>query len=357
VGNQVFSNNASALLAASINDTDLTVQVDAGFGALFPNPGASESFQGAMVNASGDLEIFTCTSRASDILTVVRGQEGTTAQAWVNGVTRVELRNTKETMEEFIQRSGDTMTGDLSMGGNDLTNARIDAPVITGGQAVAMALRGVEDDSSNEVFVPNDGTRATASGAQIMTLDDNVMDLMPVGAIILWNAGLIALPDDWQICDGTNGSPDLTDVFVRGAGGAYALNSTGGSDTAGGTTDAEGDHEHSGNVGDTAITEAQMPEHHHRVWGSVKNPGGGVTSFGFKNSDAHSIAGITLDDAGDSYGDTMGGIGSEQVIEDTGSDDTHTHANQGEDGEHTHELGTVETVPAYRAIYYVMKVA
>ena len=33
----------------------------------------------------------------------------------------------------------------------------------------------------------------------------------------------------WQICDGTNGTPDLRSKFVMGAGGGVALGSTGGS--------------------------------------------------------------------------------------------------------------------------------
>jgi hypothetical protein len=217
-------------------------------------------------------------------------------------------------------------------------------------------MRGTEDDASNELSVPGDGSRATAGGSPILTESDGIMQLMPIGSIILWNAGLGGRPTDWELCDGNNGTPDLRDLFVRGAGGAYTLGNAGGSDTASGTTDSEGDHEHSGNVEATILDIAEMPEHHHRVWGSFLFPGGGITSTGLREGSAHSVSASTRDDASDEYAEVMGGIGAEQIIEDTGSGNSHTHANKGEDGAHTHDLGTVETVPKFRAIYYIMKV-
>jgi hypothetical protein len=39
------------------------------------------------------------------------------------------------------------------------------------------------------------------------------------------------IPAGWQLCDGTNGTPDMRDKFVLGAGGAYAIGDTGGQDT------------------------------------------------------------------------------------------------------------------------------
>lgn len=61
---QLFGNNASALLVASISDSDLTIQVQNGFGALFPNPGADEYFLVTIENDSGDIEVVKVTTRA-----------------------------------------------------------------------------------------------------------------------------------------------------------------------------------------------------------------------------------------------------------------------------------------------------
>lgn len=48
------------------------------------------------------------------------------------------------------------------------------------------------------------------------------------GMIVLWSGAVIDIPDGWQLCDGTNGTPDLQDKFVPGAGGAYAPEDAGG---------------------------------------------------------------------------------------------------------------------------------
>lgn len=54
---------------------------------------------------------------------------------------------------------------------------------------------------------------------------------VPAGCILLW-AGLLAnIPAGWNLCDGTNGTPDLRDKFVKGAGAAEEPGGTGGAAT------------------------------------------------------------------------------------------------------------------------------
>jgi len=40
---------------------------------------------------------------------------------------------------------------------------------------------------------------------------------VPVGGIILWSGTIAAIPGNWALCDGNNGTPDLRDRFVVGA--------------------------------------------------------------------------------------------------------------------------------------------
>ena len=44
----------------------------------------------------------------------------------------------------------------------------------------------------------------------------------------MWNGVVGTIPAGWVLCDGTNGTPDLRDRFVPGAGGALAPGDTGG---------------------------------------------------------------------------------------------------------------------------------
>lgn len=52
---------------------------------------------------------------------------------------------------------------------------------------------------------------------------------IPSGGIILWSGSTGSVPSGWYLCDGTNGTPDLRDRFIVGAGNTYAVNATGGS--------------------------------------------------------------------------------------------------------------------------------
>lgn len=59
---------------------------------------------------------------------------------------------------------------------------------------------------------------ASATGATI-----------PAGLISLWSGSIGSIPTGWYLCDGTNGTPDLRDRFIVGAGTTYAVTATGGS--------------------------------------------------------------------------------------------------------------------------------
>jgi len=194
--NIVFTNNASALLAATINSTALSIQVAAGYGANFPSPTGDQYFYLTLEDDAGTIEIVKITGRASDILTLDsvadRGQDGTTAATHALNTTRCELRLVKSTMEEFLQKNGGGMTGDLDMNANNLVDAYLtgSATRMLAGQIVNVPLRGLLDTSTNEIAVPTDGTsRATAGGTAILAVgDDIVAELDTAGVIILDSA-------------------------------------------------------------------------------------------------------------------------------------------------------------------------
>ena len=103
-----FTNNASATLAASINSTVTTIALAAGNGALFPSTGGGDYFFVTLVDSSNNLEIVKVTARAVDNLTVVRGQDGTTAKSFVAG-DKVELRPVAAALEAIQTESTDAI--------------------------------------------------------------------------------------------------------------------------------------------------------------------------------------------------------------------------------------------------------
>ena len=191
----IFTNNASSLLAATINTIDTMVQVEAGFGVNYPSPTGSQFFYVTLEDDSGNSEIMKCTNRSTDLLTVVRGQDGTVGQNFILGTTRVELRTTAAVLEEFVQISGDAMTGNLDFATNEIQNAELTGTtVITGGQSVGMSVRGTLDQTDNEIVVPaGSGVRATAGGADLVVDTDDIAALLDVGGVIDFNEATVGI--------------------------------------------------------------------------------------------------------------------------------------------------------------------
>ncbi|MBA7678089.1 hypothetical protein ES703_86360 [subsurface metagenome] len=48
------------------------------------------------------------------------------------------------------------------------------------------------------------------------------------GLIVLWSGAIVDIPTGWVLCDGNNGTPDLRDKFIVGAGNTYAVGAAGG---------------------------------------------------------------------------------------------------------------------------------
>ena len=96
----LFTNNASATLASSIGTTDTTIVVAAGQGARFPSPGIGDWFYLTIVDSSNNIEIVKVTARATDVLTVQRGQDNTAARAYTSGAV-IELRAVAAVFADF----------------------------------------------------------------------------------------------------------------------------------------------------------------------------------------------------------------------------------------------------------------
>lgn len=103
--------------------------------------------------------------------------------------------------------------------------------------------------------------------------------VMPRGAVIAWHGTIVSIPAGWHLCDGTNVGgygvvPDLTDKFIMGAGDTFDPGDTGGSPSI--VSAAEGGHLHT--VGNTVLTEAQLPPHEHFLFANVEDFAGAAIS-------------------------------------------------------------------------------
>ena len=95
--------------------------------------------------------------------------------------------------------------------------------------------------------------------------DESFGGSVPIGGIIDWSGSVADIPDRWALCDGTNGTPNLTGRFVIHAdadsGGSYDVGDTGGAATVALSTAQLPAHGHGS--GSLAFTGVAVPNHAH----------------------------------------------------------------------------------------------
>ncbi len=76
----------------------------------------------------------------------------------------------------------------------------------------------------------NDLEQNNADLQDILMIASNlpIYETIPMGLISLGYGAANAVPDDWALCDGTNGTLDLKNRFVVDTGSSYTVGSTGG---------------------------------------------------------------------------------------------------------------------------------
>ena len=94
-------------------------------------------------------------------------------------------------------------------------------------------------------------------------------DAFITGMIMLWSGATDAVPSGWKLCNGSNGTPDLRDKFVVGAGNSYDVNATGGSKDA-----IVVSHNHSASTSVSGST-ASAGNHRHAIKRSNSDSGFG----------------------------------------------------------------------------------
>ena len=173
---------------------------------------------------------------------------------------------------------------------------------------------------------------------------------VPAGGIIMWSGAVVAIPSGWVICDGANGTPDLRNRFLVGAGDTYAVGATGGAATV--TLDATQIPAHS-HTADGNLTAASAGSHTHT--GTTASNGDhshGIEAqhISYANSGLNARGGVIV-----------GNLGSTTTV-----NGAHTHTfTTTSDGAHTHDItGSTsntggglahENLPPYYALAYIMK--
>ena len=196
-------------------------------------------------------------------------------------------------------------------------------------------------------------TQVVSDSSTKIATTNFVHSVLPYGSIIMWHGDSSNIPSGWHLCDGGSGTPNLTDRFIIGAGDSYGANTTGGASTASITLVPAGGHDHGGYAADHTLTEWEMPNHGHLVddvrWSEV----GGVYSYNDPMLGPISTGPGTGSDEG-SDGDN-GVFFLTHGTYKTGGGNPHRHTISSV-ANHTHLIDTVNFVPPYYALCYIMKI-
>lgn len=150
--------------------------------------------------------------------------------------------------------------------------------------------------------------------------------LFPKGTIMMFSGSAASIPECWAICDGTNGTPNLIDKFVKGGSSSGAT----------------------GGELEVTLTKENLPAHTHTVQsGAVTTSSAGLHR--------HSI-GYTNGDLGDNANNRNNILGSSTTY--TGYDGQHTHTvdlskiTLSTEGEGK----PIKIEPPYYTLIYIMKI-
>lgn len=171
---------------------------------------------------------------------------------------------------------------------------------------------------SQAEFAKLDGLTATTAELNLLS---GQTSLVPAGVIVMWSGAVGSIPTGWNLCDGTNGTPDLRNRFIVGAGSTYAVGATGGADSV--TLDA-----------------SQIPGHTHTFSGTTNSgevfPGRAITAAATGNQN-----GTVFTGAGNANHDNL-------------NSGPHSHTFSGTTAS-TGGGASHENRPPYYALAYIMK--
>lgn len=210
-------------------------------------------------------------------------------------------------------------------------------------------------ETSSNIVVRPDGSSVEES------LSNNNL---PSGIIAMWSGAANAIPSGWLLCNGSNGTPDLRNRFIVGAGSSYSVGNTGGSDSV-------------------TLTSAQMPSHTHGHSLSAASAGNHAHSHNFSISlnnlscssagqHSHTINAAMLDSESGMVNGWPGVAGWRELTTSIAGSHTHVISGTGtligsiaSNGAHTHSLsgaisssgsgGSHENRPPYYALFFIMK--
>jgi hypothetical protein len=166
---------------------------------LYSNTNVAAYLTTSTITTTGNITAANLTTAGNLTANYVKGNGGLLTnlpvQAGTYGNTNVAAYLTTGN----ISTSNLSVTGNLTVSGNSTLTGNVTAPTAN-------------------ISVNNTQLATTAF----------VRSMLPTGIIVMWSGSSASIPYGWYLCNGANGTPNLQDRFVVGAGSTYSVGATGG---------------------------------------------------------------------------------------------------------------------------------
>ena len=183
-------------------------------------------------------------------LTIIKNTNIDTNKINDNAVTTAKISNENVTTDKI---ANDAITTEKISNGS-VTSDKIDADVKKASNISATIINSQDTSEANvqaklnkiyaDLIAMTQGAVADNSITSAKLADNSVtntkipnnsiaenkiangLGLVPTGLICMWSGS--SVPTGWYLCDGQNGTPDLRNRFIVGAGSSYSIGNTGG---------------------------------------------------------------------------------------------------------------------------------
>ena len=163
----------------------------------------------------------------------------------------------------------------------------------------------------------------------------------------MWSGLISSIPDRWALCNGTNGTPDLRDRFIVGAGSGYAPGNTGGQNTVTLTVNQIPAHGHTGSAAANGVhshTGSTNQQGSHSHTGSTTVNGSHSHSITVYQTNRYTRGDNTALDRSDTSTGSTGSAGDHNHSLNINNNGDHTHnLNINDGGSHTHNVTVTNT--------------
>lgn len=209
-----------------------------------------------IIRSKKGLQATVLTGHNHDLYYIRHNAVHTITGGAANNLTEENRTQFRANARVLRNDSDDTLHGSLTVEGSSTVEKYLNVMTVTGisangfynSSAITSTSRNLMVDIvSGQVSVrPNFGISETGPPASASNYPEGFVwyrkkssvsgpvlsGETPVGGIIMFSGNTATLPTNWKVCDGSNGTPNLRDRFIVGAGTTYTAGTQGGSPDA-----------------------------------------------------------------------------------------------------------------------------